>query len=273
MELCLAINYGSRREILLGIQKYTEEVMAHKRENNLTEDEFSNYLFVPEEIDLMIRTSGELRISNYLLWQIAYAELIFTNVAWPDFDENELKNVLNSLTKEIVDLEGLVHETKSINRISHYFGCVFPLWLGGIFLEALALFIVCAGAYEWMHVQADFKSWPPYILPLSVLAVLLTRFLSDNYLIVVLTIIVLILWSMVVFVENFSIIDSFICMAYVFIFTIVYHAIGLIVMQHQYLWTIVFATYGSDTGAYLVGCSFGKHKMNPRISLRKVGKD
>ena len=91
MELCLAINYGSRREMLLGIQKYTEEVMACKRENNLTEEEFSNYLFVPEEIDLMIRTSGELRISNYLLWQIAYAELIFTNVAWPDFDENELK--------------------------------------------------------------------------------------------------------------------------------------------------------------------------------------
>lgn len=156
-----------------------------------------------------------------------------------------------------------------LTAIAIIFIVFFPLWLGGIFLEALALFIVCAGAYEWMHVQADFKSWPPYILPLSVMAVLFTRFLSDNYLIVVLTIIVLILWSMVVFVENFSIIDSFICMAYVLIFTIVYHAIGLIVMQHQYLWTIVFATYGSDTGAYLVGCSFGKHKMNPRISPKK----
>ncbi len=91
MELCLAINYGSRREMLLGIKKYAEEVINHKRDNDLTEDEFSKYLFVTEEIDLMIRTSGELRISNYLLWQIAYAELIFTNVAWPDFDENELK--------------------------------------------------------------------------------------------------------------------------------------------------------------------------------------
>ncbi len=91
MELCLAINYGSRREILLGIQKYADEVSNHKRGNDLTEEEFSNYLFVKEEIDLMIRTSGELRISNYLLWQIAYAELIFTPVSWPDFDENELK--------------------------------------------------------------------------------------------------------------------------------------------------------------------------------------
>ncbi len=145
----------------------------------------------------------------------------------------------------------------------------FPLFLGGPFLEALALFIVCAGAYEWMHVQADFKSWPPYILPLSIIGVLLTRFLPDKYFVAILTLIVLILWSMVVFVENFSIIDSFICIAYVLIFTIVYHAIGILVGQHQYLWTIVFATYGSDTGAYLVGRSFGKHKMNPRISPKK----
>ena len=74
---------------------------------------------------------------------------------------------------------------------------------------------------------------------------------------------------MVVFVENFSIIDSFICMAYVLVFTIVYHAIGLLIGQHQYLWTIVIATYGSDTGAYFIGRSFGKHKMNPRISPKK----
>lgn len=60
-----------------------------------TEEEFSKYLFVPEDIDLMIRTSGELRISNYLLWQLAYAELIFTPVAWPDFDEKALKDCLD----------------------------------------------------------------------------------------------------------------------------------------------------------------------------------
>lgn len=99
MELCLAINYGSRREMLLGIQKYTNEVLNGKRENNLTEEEFSSYLFVPEEIDLMIRTSGELRISNYLLWQIAYAELIFTHVSWPDFDENELKKCFDEFNQ------------------------------------------------------------------------------------------------------------------------------------------------------------------------------
>ena len=73
LELCLAINYGSRREMLLGMKKYADEVAQGKRENNLTEEEFS----------------------IYLLWQLAYAELIFTPVAWPDFDEKALKDCLD----------------------------------------------------------------------------------------------------------------------------------------------------------------------------------
>lgn len=94
MELCLAVNYGSRRELLLGMQKYAKEVAEGSRANDLVEEEFSKYLFVPEEIDLLIRTSGELRISNFLLWQIAYAEMIFTDTAWPDFDEAALDAAL-----------------------------------------------------------------------------------------------------------------------------------------------------------------------------------
>ena len=144
-----------------------------------------------------------------------------------------------------------------------------PVALGGLWLEALALFIVCAGAYEWMHIQPDFKSWPKYVMPLSALAVILTRVLPDKYFFVVVTIVVVFLWSLVVFVENFSIMDSFVCISYVTIFSLVYHAVGQISGVHQYLWTIVFATYGSDTGAYFVGRAIGKHKMNPRISPKK----
>ena len=128
-----------------------------------------------------------------------------------------------------------------------------PVALGGYWLEALALFIVCAGAYEWMHIQPEFKSWPKYVLPLSALAVVLTRVLPDKYFFVIVTLIVVFLWSLVVFVENFSIIDAFVCISYVTIFSLVYHAVGQIANVHQYLWTIVFATYGSDTGAYFVG--------------------
>ena len=86
LNLCLAINYGARREMVLGIQKYAQQVKEQKRENDLTIEEFSDCLFVKEEVDLMIRTSGEVRLSNFLLWQVAYSEFIFTPVPWPEFD-------------------------------------------------------------------------------------------------------------------------------------------------------------------------------------------
>ena len=86
LNLCLAINYGARREMVLGIQKYAQQVKEQKRENDLTIEEFSDYLFVKEEVDLMIRTSGEVRLSNFLLWQVAYSEFVFTPVPWPEFD-------------------------------------------------------------------------------------------------------------------------------------------------------------------------------------------
>lgn len=95
LNLDIAINYGSRRELLLGMQAYAQEVAEGKRENNLTEAEVAQYLMVPEDIDLLIRTSGEERISNFLLWQIAYAELIFTPVAWPGFDETALQDCID----------------------------------------------------------------------------------------------------------------------------------------------------------------------------------
>ena len=94
LNLCLAINYGARREMVLGIQKYAQQVKEQKRENDLTIEEFSDYLFVKEEVDLMIRTSGEVRLSNFLLWQVAYSEFIFTPTYWPDFNKKELEKAI-----------------------------------------------------------------------------------------------------------------------------------------------------------------------------------
>ncbi len=110
MELCLAINYGSRREMLLGIEKYADQVAKGERKNDLTEEEFSKYLFVPEDIDLLIRTSGEVRISNFLLWQLAYAEMIFTEKAWPDFDEAALDECLQDFAHRSRRFGGLDNE-------------------------------------------------------------------------------------------------------------------------------------------------------------------
>lgn len=91
LELCLAVNYGSKREIALAAQSYARDVLAG-RDNDL--EDLSAYLMSPEPVDLMIRTSGEKRISNFLLLQLAYSELIFTEAAWPDFGPEQLDECL-----------------------------------------------------------------------------------------------------------------------------------------------------------------------------------
>ena len=95
--LCLAVNYGSRREITLAAQRYAQDVQQGKVSPEIDEDAFGSYMMTADmpELDLMIRTSGELRISNFLLWQLAYAELIFTPVAWPDFSQEELNRAID----------------------------------------------------------------------------------------------------------------------------------------------------------------------------------
>ena len=93
MILNFAMNYGGRRDILLAIQELAK---SGKDLTEITEEEFSAHLqtaILPEDLrdpDLIVRTSGELRLSNFLPWQAAYSELYFTDVAWPDFDEAAL---------------------------------------------------------------------------------------------------------------------------------------------------------------------------------------
>lgn len=93
----VALNYGSRDEITRSIKKIAEEVKDGKLDtNDIDEDIISSYLDtydIPDP-DLMIRTSGEQRLSNYLLWQLAYAEFYFTDVLWPDFDKKELEKAV-----------------------------------------------------------------------------------------------------------------------------------------------------------------------------------
>jgi len=92
MTLNIAFNYGSRTEIVDAVRKLQEDVAQGKvKAENIDEKLFSSYLYTKEnsEVDLLIRTSGELRISNFLLWQISYAELYFTQKFWPEFTVEE----------------------------------------------------------------------------------------------------------------------------------------------------------------------------------------
>ena len=95
--LNLAINYGARSEIVEMTKKIASECKEGKQEiSTIDESTIEKYLMTSElpQIDLMVRTSGEVRLSNFLLWQIAYSELVFTKTYWPDFDEKELEKVL-----------------------------------------------------------------------------------------------------------------------------------------------------------------------------------
>lgn len=89
--LNFALNYGSRDEIVRASNKMIED--GHKV---ITEDLISSYLDTAEypDIDLLIRTGGDQRLSNYLLWQLAYAELVFLDMAWPDFTREEFRKCI-----------------------------------------------------------------------------------------------------------------------------------------------------------------------------------
>ena len=93
----IAINYGSRDEITRAVKKIAADCENGKLESSdITENLISGYLDtagIPDP-DLLIRTSGEERLSNYLLWQLAYTEFYFTDVLWPDFDKNELAKAI-----------------------------------------------------------------------------------------------------------------------------------------------------------------------------------
>ena len=95
----IAINYGSRDEIVRGIKRMYQDVEEHKLDADaISEEIVSKYLDTADlpDPDLMIRTSGEQRLSNYLLWQLAYAEFYFTPVAWPDFHGEELRKAVEA---------------------------------------------------------------------------------------------------------------------------------------------------------------------------------
>ncbi len=95
--LQMAISYGSRAEIIHAVQHIAEKVRDHRLDpNKITEQVFEEHLYtagVPDP-DLLIRTSGEQRISNYLLWQVAYTELVFVDKFWPDFTPEDFMEAL-----------------------------------------------------------------------------------------------------------------------------------------------------------------------------------
>jgi undecaprenyl diphosphate synthase len=101
LQLIIALNYGGRREIVQACRKLAESVRTgEKKPEDIDEVAMHDALYLPDvpDPDLVIRPSGELRLSNFLLWESAYAELWFSDVLWPDFGESHLREALESYT-------------------------------------------------------------------------------------------------------------------------------------------------------------------------------
>ena len=102
LNLILALNYSSRQELLMAVQRIADKILSGEMNSNqISEAIFSRELYTVDipDPDLLIRTGGESRISNFLLWQLAYTEFFLTDIHWPDFREEDLLN-------SIVDYQG-----------------------------------------------------------------------------------------------------------------------------------------------------------------------
>ncbi len=112
LTLCLALNYGARTEITDAVQAIAREVQAgHLQIADIDEDTISHHLYTAglPDPDLLIRTAGELRVSNYLLWQISYAEIQITDVYWPDFRVQHLHDAIRDYADRDRRFGGLDH--------------------------------------------------------------------------------------------------------------------------------------------------------------------
>ena len=101
MVLCVALNYGGRAEIVDAMNAILSERNGHGTSHKVTEEQLSRHLYTDglPDPDLLIRTSGEMRVSNFLLWQIAYAEIFVTETLWPDFNRARLLEALLEFQK------------------------------------------------------------------------------------------------------------------------------------------------------------------------------
>ena len=100
--LTLALNYGFKKELIYAIKNLAVKVKKNLISiDNIDEEVINAHLYSGDlpSVDLLIRTSGEQRISNFLLWQVSYAELFFSEVFWPDFDENHFEKAIKNYTK------------------------------------------------------------------------------------------------------------------------------------------------------------------------------
>ena len=140
IDLWIAFDYGGRAELVEAARRIAESGVEPRE---IDENVFAANLYAPElpDPDLLIRTSGELRVSNFLLWQLAYAELVFVDQLWPDFDARDLRAALaeyasapSKVRRPMSNVAELAHRRRAVALLPVVLGAVY---LGGWWLFAL----------------------------------------------------------------------------------------------------------------------------------------
>ena len=165
-------------------------------------------------------------------------------------------------------------KTRILTAIGIIAVVLYPVLAGGWALEALGVFIVCAGAYEWLHALDNYDKWGIGVTLLEIVLVLMIPVVKAYYpqaLFAWIALGMVSLWILPIFIQSFSEKSCFAAVTFFAIFGICFLCMqDLIMGDQQYLWTLCLATYGSDSGAYFCGRFFGKHKMIERISPKKT---
>lgn len=150
--------------------------------------------------------------------------------------------------------------------------CVVPpLIFGGWMILTLLGFIVIAGGIELMDLTEHKGTWPIIIKPIAIACVFLLMLIDEKLVLPILGIAVLSFLSIPVFTDKFHSKDGFLCIMYIVFFLIIAESfLNIYTSNRLYIWIILIATYGCDTGAYFCGRFLGKHKLNMRISPKKT---
>ena len=252
----LALNYGSRDEIRRGMQKMAQDVKDGKVEpDSITEETIESYLDtagVPDP-DLMIRTSGEQRLSNFLLWQLAYSEFYFTPVAWPDFN----KRLISGIVLVIIALATIISGS----------------WI--LFFTLLAVSLIgMRELYKVMKVSDEHVTVLELVGYLgAVLYYIAMRFDFGSYG----TMAIIISMILILFVYVFGypkyraeqVMAAFFGMVYVAVMLSFIYLTRNLPDGKFLVWLIFLCSWGCDTCAYCVGMLIGKHKMAPVLSPKK----
>lgn len=161
-------------------------------------------------------------------------------------------------------------KTRVLTSIAMLIVVFIPLVYGGLSLKVLGCALVIAATVEWMSALENYSKWKYWVLPQMIAWIFCLFFIEQAYMTGYWIMGIVYVWTLPIFHKDISQNDAMYIIAFQIIFGLFWIVALQLFDQHQYLWTLCLATYGSDTGAYLSGCLFGKHKMVERISPKKT---